>query len=373
MPHAELQPDHPDSRPGTTSGPHRDSRADLTDPMVGSPKSSRAGNAAPASDEPLAERAAQPIAEESQAVVEEITTVVEGKPEVARIAVLVLLAGGHLLIEDIPGVGKTMLAKCLAAALGARQHRIQFTPDLLPGDVTGASVFNQATSEFEFRPGAVFTQVLLADEINRASPKTQSALLEAMEERQVTVDGATYPLSEPFMVVATANPVEMEGTYRLPEAQRDRFLAQTSMGYPSAPSEARMLAAQTAPVPTGDRDLLDAITPRTTPQRMAEHVHAVRQVYTSPVLLDHVVRLAGATRQHPQVALGASPRAAVHLVRAAKAHAALAGRAFVTGQDVAEVIMPVWHHRLHLTPQALSRGADAGDVLRQVLASTPQT
>lgn len=321
----------------------------------------------------LSEPQATAIAEAAHDVIAQITTVVEGKEAAARTAVLVLLAGGHLLIEDIPGVGKTMLAKSLAAALGAKRHRIQFTPDLLPGDVTGASVFNQATGQFEFRPGAVFTQILLADEINRASPKTQSALLEAMEERQVSVDGTTYSLDEPFMVVATANPVEMEGTYRLPEAQRDRFLAQTSMGYPSAPSEARMLAAQTAPVPTGDRDLLDAITPRTTPQRVAEQVHAVRHVYTSPVLLDHVVRLAAATRQHPQVALGASPRAAVHLVRAAKAHAALTGRPFATGEDVAEVIMPVWGHRLHLTPQALSRGADAGDVLRQVLVSTPQT
>lgn len=370
MPHAELQPDRPDSHPGTTSGPHRDSRADLADPMVGSPMPTRSGSAAPASDEPLAERAAQRIAEESQAVVEEITTVVEGKPEVARIAVLVLLAGGHLLIEDIPGVGKTMLAKCLAAALGARQHRIQFTPDLLPGDVTGASVFNQATSEFEFRPGAVFTQVLLADEINRASPKTQSALLEAMEERQVTVDGATYPLSEPFMVVATANPVEMEGTYRLPEAQRDRFLAQTTMGYPLAGAEVRMLGAQTGPVREGDREVLDSVRARTSPEAMARHIRDVRRVYASPPLLEYVVRLAEATRTHPQITLGASPRAAVHLVRAAKAHAAMDGRTFVEPQDVRAMIMPVWRHRLHLTPQALSRGAGAGDLLDQVLRTT---
>src|SRR5699024_280983 len=180
----------------------------------------------------LSEEQAREIAAEAESVVSEIATVVEGKDEVARIAVLVLLAGGHLLIEDIPGVGKTMLAKSLAASLGADRHRIQFTPDLLLAHFPGASVFNQATSEFEFRRGAVFTQILLADEINRASPKTQSALLEAMEERQVSVDGTTSDLAEPFMVVATANPVEMEGTYRLPEAQRDRFLAQTTMGYP---------------------------------------------------------------------------------------------------------------------------------------------
>lgn len=329
---------------------------------------------APASGIPaLTEAEAREIATEAESVISEIATVVEGKREVAQTALLVLLAGGHLLIEDIPGVGKTMLAKSLAAALGAKRHRIQFTPDLLPGDVTGASIFNQATSEFEFRPGAVFTQILLADEINRASPKTQSALLEAMEERQVSVDGTTYELEEPFMVVATANPVEMEGTYRLPEAQRDRFLAQTSMGYPVQSAETRMLAAQAGPVPVGDRDVLDAVRTRTTPERIAAHVRAVRRVYASEVILDYVVRLAAATRSHPQVTLGASPRAAVHLVRAAKAHAVLDGRTFVDPEDVRSVIMPVWRHRMHLTPQALSRGASAGELVDQVLRNTSQT
>ena len=338
-----------------------------------SPDPSRPENRASELGGALSEAEAREIAAEAESVIAEIATLVEGKDEVARIAVLVLLAGGHLLIEDIPGVGKTMLAKSLAAALGAERHRIQFTPDLLPGDVTGASVFNQATGQFEFRPGAVFTQILLADEINRASPKTQSALLEAMEERQVSVDGTTYPLAEPFMVVATANPVEMEGTYRLPEAQRDRFLAQTTMGYPVPSAEARMLAAQAGPVPAGEHDLLAAVTERTTPERIAAHVAAVRNVYASPTILDYVVRLAAATRSHPQVTLGASPRAAVHLVRAAKANAALGGRIFVTPQDIADVIMPVWRHRMHLTPQALSRGATAGELVDQVLRSTPQT
>ena len=338
-----------------------------------SPDPSRPENRASELGGALSETEVREIAAEAEEVIAEIATLVEGKDEVARIAVLVLLAGGHLLIEDIPGVGKTMLAKSLAAALGAERHRIQFTPDLLPGDVTGASVFNQATAEFEFRPGAVFTQILLADEINRASPKTQSALLEAMEERQVSVDGTTYPLAEPFMVVATANPVEMEGTYRLPEAQRDRFLAQTTMGYPVPSAEARMLAAQAGPVPEGEHDLLAAVTERTTPERIAAHVGAVRSVYASPTILDYVVRLAAATRSHPQVTLGASPRAAVHLVRAAKANAALAARTFVSPQDIASVIMPVWRHRMHLTPQALSRGASATDLIDQVLRSTPQT
>ncbi|MGO2023566.1 MAG: AAA family ATPase [Brachybacterium tyrofermentans] len=359
----------------------RRARATRADPGTGNPADAPAGipadipvDGAPASGIPaLTEAEAREIAAEAESVISEIATVVEGKSEVAQTALLVLLAGGHLLIEDIPGVGKTMLAKSLAAALGAKRHRIQFTPDLLPGDVTGASIFNQATSEFEFRPGAVFTQILLADEINRASPKTQSALLEAMEERQVSVDGTTYELEEPFMVVATANPVEMEGTYRLPEAQRDRFLAQTSMGYPVQSAESRMLAAQAGPVPVGDRDVLDAVRTRTTPERIAAHVRAVRRVHASEVILDYVVRLAAATRSHPQVTLGASPRAAVHLVRAAKAHAALDGRTFVDPEDVRSVIMPVWRHRMHLTPQALSRGASAGELVDQVLRNTSQT
>ncbi|MGO2774204.1 MAG: AAA family ATPase [Brachybacterium tyrofermentans] len=359
----------------------RRARATRADPGTGNPADAPAGipadipvDGAPASGIPaLTEAEAREIATEAESVISEIATVVEGKREVAQTSLLVLLAGGHLLIEDIPGVGKTMLAKSLAAALGAKRHRIQFTPDLLPGDVTGASIFNQATSEFEFRPGAVFTQILLADEINRASPKTQSALLEAMEERQVSVDGTTYELEEPFMVVATANPVEMEGTYRLPEAQRDRFLAQTSMGYPVQSAETRMLAAQAGPVPVGDRDVLDAVRTRTTPERIAAHVRAVRRVHASEVILDYVVRLAAATRSHPQVTLGASPRAAVHLVRAAKAHAALDGRTFVDPEDVRSVIMPVWRHRMHLTPQALSRGASAGELVDQVLRNTSQT
>lgn len=320
---------------------------------------------------PLADAEAEGIGAMLRGAADEIATVVEGKREAIDRTLTVLLAGGHLLVEDVPGVGKTVLAKSLAAAIGAGRHRIQFTPDLLPGDITGASIFDQATREFVFRPGAVFTHVLLADEINRASPKTQSALLEAMEERQVTVDSVTYALEEPFMVIATANPVEMEGTYRLPEAQRDRFTAQISLGYPMADAEARMLAHQTAPLGAGLRDAVEAIRPRADTAAVAHAVEATRRVHTDRVLLDYVVRLGRATREHPDLALGASPRAGVHLVRAAKARAVMDGRAWAVPEDVRDVVGPVWHHRLHLSPQAVSRGTAAGDVLADILATTP--
>lgn len=321
----------------------------------------------------LAKEAAHRIAAEAEDVAAEVATVVQGKTDAVRTALTVLLAGGHLLIEDIPGVGKTILARALAAALGADSRRLQFTPDLLPGDVTGASVLDQATGGFVFRPGAVFTQVLLADEINRASPKTQSALLEAMEERRVSVDGETHPLPEPFMVVATANPVEMEGTYALPEAQRDRFLAQVTLGYPGPAAESRMIAAQAGPQPVGGGDLVATLRARTTPEAVAERVRQVRRVHAAQEVLDYAVRLAVATREDPQVALGASPRATVHLLRAGKAHAVLEGRAHVEPEDLRAVLHPVWGHRLHLAPQALSRGVTAPEVLDRVLRSTSVT
>lgn len=322
-------------------------------------------------DRPLDAAEAAEVAEILDRVAAEVTTVVEGKREVVDTALLVLVAGGHLLIEDVPGVGKTVLARSLGAALGARRQRIQFTPDLLPGDVTGASIFNQVTRDFEFRPGAVFTNVLLADEINRASPKTQSALLEAMEERQVSVDGSTYSLEEPFMVIATANPVEMEGTYRLPEAQRDRFLAQTAIGYPAASAEARMLEHQTGPVEPGARDTVDEIRAVTDPATIARIVRSVRRQYAAPKLLEYVVALAHATRIHDGVALGASPRAGVHLVRAAKARSVIDGRTWVEPEDVRAVIRSVWRHRLHLTAPAVSAGMTADSVLDDVLDRTP--
>lgn len=327
---------------------------------------------------PLSEDDASRIARTCEAIAQEVATVVEGKRGIIDLALTVILAGGHLLLEDVPGVGKTVLAKSLASAMGASRARIQFTPDLLPGDVTGASVYDQSTGHFEFRTGAVFTNVLLADEINRASPKTQSALLEAMEERQVSADGATYPLPDPFLVIATANPIEIGGTYALPEAQRDRFLAQTSLGYPVADAEARMLAAQTGPVapsgqhePSAQHDPTAQIRARTDPAQMAAMISAVRHVHAAPEVLQYAVRLAHATREHPEAMIGVSPRAVVHLIRAAKARAAQTGRTWIEPQHLQELLQPVWAHRLHLTPAAHARGASGAAILRDIVATIP--
>lgn len=293
-----------------------------------------------------------------------IETVVEGKPGPIRLALTVLLAEGHLLIEDVPGVGKTLLAKALARSLDATARRIQFTPDLLPGDVTGVSVFDQETRRFEFRPGAVFANFVLADEINRASPKTQSALLECMEERQVTVDGTTFPLAPPFMVVATQNPIEMEGTYPLPEAQRDRFMARIDMGYPDAQAEVEMLAVH------GTGSPLARVRPVADTATIAALIEAVRGVYVSPSVAAYAVALSTSTRRHPDLRLGASPRATLHLVRAAKAAAALAGRDHVLPDDLQTLARPVFAHRLLLRPEATLAGRTAEDVVADVLRTT---
>jgi MoxR-like ATPase len=274
----------------------------------------------------------------------------------------VLLAEGHLLIEDVPGVGKTMLAKALARSVDARVRRIQFTPDLLPSDVTGVSVYNQGTRDFEFRPGPVFANIVVGDEINRAEPKAQSALLECMEEHQVTVDGVTYRLEAPFMVVATQNPIEMEGTRPLPEAQRDRFTARISMGYPSPTAELAMLDSH------GNAEPLNGVTPVTSAAEIEKMISLVRTVHVSDEVRQYIVDLVGATRRHPEIALGASPRATLHLIRTARATAALDRRAFVLPDDVQVLAEPVLAHRLLLHPETILSGEAATDIASRVVA-----
>ncbi|MEX2291899.1 MAG: AAA family ATPase [Mycobacteriales bacterium] len=293
-----------------------------------------------------------------------IEQVIEGKTEVVDLALVVLLAEGHLLIEDVPGVGKTMLAKALARSIDCSVRRIQFTPDLLPSDVTGVSIYNSATREFEFKPGAVFANLVVGDEINRASPKTQSALLEAMEERQVSVDGVTYVLETPFMVIATQNPIEMEGTYPLPEAQRDRFTARASIGYPSPAAELEMLASHGAAEPIEDLEpVADGLEVR-------KLIEAVRSVHLSTEVKQYVVDLVGGTRRSTDLRLGASPRAGLQLVRAARARAALAGRDYVLPDDVQALALPVLAHRLLPTPEAQVSGRAPQDVVRGLVEST---
>jgi len=313
-----------------------------------------------------------PIAEfllDSRAVMAAVETVIDGKREAVEIATTVLLAEGHLLVEDVPGVGKTMLAKALAKSVDCSVSRIQFTPDLLPADITGVSIYNQADRAFEFKPGPVFANIVIGDEINRASPKTQSALLESMEERQVTVDGSTYKLPVPFTVIATQNPIEMEGTYALPEAQRDRFMARISMGYPDAANEAAMLRNREGGSP------LDALSPVVTLDRLGRMIATVRAVYVSPAVEHYAVAIAAATRVDRDLRLGASPRATLQLVRAAKARAALDGRDFVLPDDIDALAVPVLAHRLMTTRSGVGSnplGVEAlADITARIVASTP--
>jgi MoxR-like ATPase len=294
-----------------------------------------------------------------------IESVIEGKPDVVHLALTVLLAEGHLLIEDVPGVGKTMLAKALARSIDCSVRRIQFTPDLLPSDITGVSAYNQERREFEFKPGPIFANIVVGDEINRASPKTQSALLECMEEHQVTVDGHTYNLDRPFMVVATQNPVEMEGTYPLPEAQRDRFTARISMGYPEPSAELEMLDVH------GHASPLEDLSPVAHAADVRGLVELVRDVHVSTGVRNYAIALVTATRDHPELRLGASPRATLHLVRAARAYAALEDRAYVIPDDLQYLAVPVLAHRLLPTAEAQVEQRLPEHVVAELVAQVP--
>jgi MoxR-like ATPase len=298
-------------------------------------------------------------------VVANLALVVRAPVDTLRLPVLCLLGEGHALIEDFPGVGKTVLAKSLARSLDLSFSRIQFTPDLLPSDVTGVNVFDQRTGEFAFRPGPVFANVILVDEVNRASPKTQSSLLEAMQETQVTIDGQTHALARPFLVLATQNPVEYEGTYPLPEAQLDRFSVRMAIGYPPLSEEARMLVEQTSESP------LDDLTPVARPDQVQRAVEAARDVFVEETVNRYVVALLRHTRANTRLALGASPRAGIALLRIAKARALAERRDFVLPQDVQAVAEPVLAHRLILAPEARSSGITAAEVVREAVTGTP--
>ena len=304
-------------------------------------------------------------AERARSLIEAIETVIVGKHESVQLIVIGLLCNGHVLIEDIPGVGKTMLARSLAAALGAHYRRIQFTPDLLPADITGTSIFNQKTGEFAFRPGPIFTNILLADEINRATPKTQSSLLEGMEEFQVTVDGATRALDRPFLVIATENPIEYRGTYPLPEAQLDRFLMRISLGYPTPEQEVVVLERQVKQHP------IHSVKPVVEKDEVLRMQENVREVYLEPTLKQYMVAIVGATRDHPLLALGASPRASLGLMRTGQARAALLGRDYVLPDDIKALAAPVLCHRLMLKPEARLRQSDLLSLVHEIIEQLP--
>jgi MoxR-like ATPase len=310
-------------------------------------------------------RTASNFSETFSAIVDNVEQVIQGKREAIEMALVCMAAEGHLLIEDVPGVGKTSLAKALALSIEGEWNRIQFTPDLLPSDVMGVAIFNRDTRRFDFRPGGVFANIVVGDEINRASPKTQSALLEAMEERQVTVDATTYALPSPFMVVATQNPIEHEGTYPLPDSQLDRFLMRISMGYPDRASEISMLDTHTV------LDAVAALEAVASPADIEKMVALARQIHVSPALKGYIVDLAAATRGHASLALGMSPRAALALQRASRSRAASLGRDYVLPDDVKILAGPVLGHRLLLTPEAALGGVEVEELVDEVLASVP--
>ncbi len=304
-------------------------------------------------------------AETVRALIDNLARVLHAPDETLRLCVLCLIGEGHLILEDFPGVGKTMLAKALARSLDVSFSRMQFTPDLLPSDVTGVNVFNQRSNEFEFRPGPVFANLLLVDEINRASPKTQAALLECMQEQQVTIDGVTYGLERPFMVMATQNPIEYEGTYPLPEAQLDRFTMRIAIGYPPLSEEAKMLTEQTADPP------LDGLEPVAAGADAIALADEAKEIFVEESLNRYVVALLRATRGDSRLYLGASPRAGIALLRVAKARALAAGRAFLEPDDVKAVAVPVLAHRLILAPEARSSGLTGERIVQETLEKTP--
>ncbi len=301
----------------------------------------------------------------AERVIENIERVIVGKRDAVELAVVGLLCQGHLLIEDVPGVGKTVLARSLARSLGCSFSRIQFTPDMLPSDVTGVSIFNQVSREFEFRAGPVMAQVVLADEINRATPKTQAAMLEAMEERQVTVDGATHPLPLPFMVLATQNPIEYEGTFPLPEAQLDRFLLRIDLGYPNMEDEVSILKLQQF------RHPLEKLEQVASVEELSEAQEAVKSIHVAPPVMEYMVKLTRRTRQHAEVYLGASPRGSLALYRTGQARAAILGRDYVLPDDVKVLVTPALAHRVIPGPAARLRDISAARIVEGVVEQVP--
>lgn len=305
------------------------------------------------------------VQEFSRKLTANVERVIVGKSSAVQLAVVGLLSRGHLLIEDVPGVGKTMLARSLSRSLGCSFGRIQFTSDLLPSDVTGVAIYNQGTREFEFRPGPIMSQVVLIDEINRATPKTQAALLEAMEERQITVDGTTYPLPEPFMVIATQNPIEYEGTYNLPEAELDRFMMRVTLGYPGLRDEIEVLDRQQYRHPVED------LAPVATSEDLISAQEQIKSVFVSPALKEYIVRLVQKTREYADLYLGASPRGSLMLYRTSQARAAMMGRRYVLPDDVKFLASVVLAHRLIVSPSARLRNVQAGEILEVILEQLP--
>ncbi|MBI4295017.1 MAG: MoxR family ATPase [Chloroflexi bacterium] len=306
-----------------------------------------------------------PVREMAEKVLDNVGRVIVGKRTAAELLLVALLGGGHTLVEDVPGVGKTLLAKAMARSIGGVFKRIQFTPDLLPSDVTGAHVYNPRTSQFEFRPGPIVANVVLADEINRATPRTQSCLLECMQERQVTSDGETTPLPRPFLVIATQNPIELEGTFPLPEAQLDRFLLRMDLGYPSRAEENIILSR------FEDSDPLDSLETVITAGELMGHQEQVRRVYVEDSVRDYIVGLVRVTREHPSLRLGGSPRATLSLQTACQALAAVRGRGFILPDDAKYLAAPVLAHRLMVKAESRLRGASAAAIIQEVLSQVP--